>query len=160
MYYAIVFLLMLALPALSIAIEVARPGAVPIVALVGKWYVFWAVGARLFLAGVRQIAQPSYTAPVILGLKSDEVLLVVRELGFANLALGLVGLASLAVPQWRLAAALAGGTFYLMAGLHHALQAERTRAENVAMASDLLAAAVLLGICILAFVASRRHELP
>ncbi|APW44850.1 hypothetical protein RS694_12385 [Rhodoferax saidenbachensis] len=152
MYYAIVFLLMLALPAVSIAIEAFMSGAMPLVVLLAKWFVFWAVGMRLFLAGVRQIAQPKYTAQVILGLKSDEVLLVVRELGFANLSMGLLGLATLAVPGWQLAAALAGGIFYGLAGINHALQPHRNRLENVAMVSDLLASAVLLGLCILALV--------
>jgi hypothetical protein len=150
MYYTIVLLLMFALPALSIAIEASMSGAAPLVALLGKWFVFWAVGVRLFLAGVRQVAQPRYTAEVILGLKSDEVLLVVRELGFANLAIGLVGLASLAFPGWRLASALAGGVFYGLAGINHALQSHRTRLENVAMVSDLWAAIVLLGLCVAA----------
>ena len=151
LYYVIVFLLMLALPALSIAVEAS--GGATILALLGKWFVFWAVGMRLFLAGVRQIAQPKYTAQVILGLKSDEVLLVVRELGFANLSIGLVGLASLAIPAWQLAAALAGGTFYCLAGINHALQPHRNRTENVAMVSDLLAAVVLLGLCARALIA-------
>ena len=30
--------------------------------LVGKWFVFWTVGIQLFLAGLRQIVQPRYTA--------------------------------------------------------------------------------------------------
>ena len=30
--------------------------------LVGKWFVFWAVGARLFIAGIRQVIQPAFTA--------------------------------------------------------------------------------------------------
>ena len=108
---------------------------------------------RLSLAGVRQIAQPRYTARVILGLKSDDVLLVVRELGFANVGIGLVGLASLAVPAWQLAAALTGGVFYGLAGVNHALQPHRNRLENVAMVSDVLAAALLIGLCIRALVA-------
>lgn len=136
--------------------DAARPGAATMIALVAKWYVFWAVGVRLALAGVRQIVQPSYTAQVILGLRSDEVLLVVRELGFANLAASVVGLLSLVVPSWRLAAALSGGTFCLLAGAHHALQAERTPHESVAITSDLLAAAILLAVCIQAWLARKR----
>lgn len=148
LYYVIVFLLMLALPALSIAIEASASSASTLFVLLGKWFVFWAVGMRLLLAGVRQIAQPGYTARVILGLKGDEVLLVVRELGFANVAFGLLGVISLIIPEWRLAAALAGGTFYALAGINHLLQPHRNRPENVAMVSDLLAAAVLMGLCI------------
>jgi hypothetical protein len=151
MYYLIVFLLMLALPALSIAVELSTCGATTAGAVLAKWYVFWAVGVRLTLAGIRQIAQPQYTAEVILGLKSSEVRLVVRELGFANLALGLAGLLSLAIPGGRLVAALAGGVFYGLAAINHALQPHRNRLERVAMLSDFFAAAIL-AVCIWALL--------
>jgi hypothetical protein len=52
------------------------------------------------------------------------------------------------MPSWRLAGALAGGIFYGLAGVNHALQAHRNRLENVAMVSDLFAALVLLWVCV------------
>lgn len=76
-----------------------------------------------------------------------------RELGFANLAIGTLGIVSIAVASWQLAAALAGGIFYALAGVAHVLQPHRNRLETVAMLSDLFAAAVLLCACILAFAA-------
>jgi hypothetical protein len=79
----------------------------------------------------------------------DDVLLVVRELGFANIAIGSVGVVSLSVAGWRVAAALAGGIFYGLAGINHAMQHHRNRLENVAMVSDLAAAAFLLVWCYL-----------
>jgi len=153
MYYAIVATLMFLLPAISVIAEVAHGGAASWPLVVAKWYVFWAVGWRLFLAGIRQVAQPAYTAREILGLKSDESLILVRELGFANLAMGTLGIASIAVPSWQLAAALAGGIFYGLAGVNHVMQPHRSRLENVAMVSDLFAAVVLLGVCLLVFMA-------
>lgn len=148
MYYIAVATLMLAFPLASVGIEAATTNTAIDAALIGKWFVFWAVGCRLFLAGMRQIAQPGYTARVILGLKHDESLLLVRELGFANVAMGCVGIASLFVPSWRLAVALAGGIFYGLAGVNHAVQAHRNRLENVAMVSDLFAALVLLWVSV------------
>ena len=121
--------------------------------LIAKWYVLWAVGWRLLLARARQVARPSYTARAILGLQSDQSLIVMRELGFANLAIGTLGIVSIAVASWQLAAALAGGIFYALAGVAHVLQPHRNRLETVAMLSDLFAAAVLLCACILAFAA-------
>ena len=147
MYYIAVASLMFVLPLLAIAIEASMSHAALDVSLVAKWFVFWAVGWRLFLAGARQVAQPEYTAREILGLKSSESNILVRELGFGNLALGLIGILSFWIPSWRLAVALAGGMFYGMAGVTHALQRHRNRLENVAMASDIFAAVVLLGIC-------------
>jgi hypothetical protein len=117
-------------------------------ALVAKWFMFWSVGWRLLLAGARQIAQPEYTAREILGLQSAESSTVIRELGFGNLALGVVGVLSLWLSSWQLAAALAGGLFYALAGINHALQKNRNRLRNVAMISDLFVALVLLGVCV------------
>jgi hypothetical protein len=143
-YYVIVACLMCVLPIVSIAVDATGFGAALGVPLVAKWFVFWTVGVRLLLAGLRQVLQPAYTAKVILGLRGDESLLVVRELGLANLAIGSVGAASLVVPQWRLAGALAGGVFYTLAGVNHARQTHRNRLENVAMVSDLAVGILLL----------------
>ena len=63
MYLFIVIALMLVLPLISIVAQIlltdhgALHGAAYL-AVVAKWYVFWAVGARLSLAGLRQIVQP------------------------------------------------------------------------------------------------------
>ena len=51
MYYVLVAGLMVVLPVVSIVIEwLSVPGA-DLIPLIGKWFVFWAVGVRLFAAG-------------------------------------------------------------------------------------------------------------
>jgi len=142
MYFLMISLLMLVMPLASIFMET---GLRLDLAVAGKWFVFWMVGARLFAAGARQILQPRYTAETILGIKGDANLVVVRELGFANLALGCGGIATLAAPSWTPPMALVGGIFYAAAGLQHALQSGRNKVESFAMATDLFAAVVLLG---------------
>ena len=144
MYLTVVVALMLVVPAGCVVGDVVLNHAPLSLVLIGKWFVIWSVGARLALAGLRQIIQPRYTVQVILSLKSDESLVLVRELGFANLAIGLMGLGSAFFASWRPAAALAGGVFYGLAGANHALQAHRGKLENVAMVSDLWAAGVLI----------------
>ncbi len=73
MYVLIVIALLLALPLISIVAQIvltdhgALHGA-SYLSIVAKWYVFWAVGARLSFAGLRQIIQPRYTAETILGV--------------------------------------------------------------------------------------------
>jgi hypothetical protein len=72
MYLAAVILLMLVLPAASVAIEALRtPGAADLMALIGKWFTFWAVGARLFIAGVMQGFRPQFTAQSIFDIKIE-----------------------------------------------------------------------------------------
>ena len=142
MYPVIVVLLMLVLPLGSVAIDHAQTGA-PLILLVGKWFVFWSVGVRLLLAGLRQFFQPSFTAREIFAIESDEVLPLIRELGVANFASGVVGIASLAMPGFVLPVAVSAVIFYGVAGLRHVAAAHRTRNESIAMVSDLFIAAIL-----------------
>jgi hypothetical protein len=152
MYVTMVIALMLALPLISIVAQIvltdhgALHGAAYL-AVVAKWYVFWAVGARLSLAGLRQIIQPRYTAETILGMKGAEALFFVRELGFANLAMGIVGVASQASPPWVTPAAMLGAIYYGLAGINHCFHKDRNKLENVALVSDLFAALVLAICC-------------
>ena len=89
-----------------------------------KWFVFWAVGVRLFIAGVRQVAQPQFTAESIFEIKDRAAFALVRELGFANLSTGTLGLANLAVPAWVVPAAIVGGLFYGLAAAGHVSRQE------------------------------------
>jgi len=89
MYFLIVLLFMLVLPVGSIYLEHSYlHSATPLMLLIGKWFVFWSAGVRLFLAGLRQFFQPRFTAEEIFGIKSDDALPFVRELGAANFATG------------------------------------------------------------------------
>jgi hypothetical protein len=58
MYCASVVLLLVVLPAVSVILgAVVAPHGLGIMGLVGKWYVFWACGIPLLLAGIRQVLQ-------------------------------------------------------------------------------------------------------
>jgi uncharacterized protein DUF6790 len=142
MYVVVVALTMFALPILSVAIELGAHPA-PVMLLVGKWFVFWAVGVRLVMAGLRQLLQPDFTAREIFHMKGDEALTLVRELGVSNFAVGVVGLAAVAVPTFVLPSAITAGVFYGVAGARHVVETGRSRNEAVAMVSDLFAFAVL-----------------
>src|SRR6204780_2855999 len=112
MYLLIVLLLMLVLPASSIYVEHSYlHSTAPLMMSVGKWFVFWSAGVRLVLAGLRQFFQPRFTSEQIFGIKSDDALPIVRELGVANFATGVVGIASLAKPSFVLPVAIAGAIF-------------------------------------------------
>ena len=145
MYLLIVLLLMLVLPAGSIYVEHSPilQSTAPTMLLVGKWFVFWSAGVRLFLAGVRQFLQPRFTSEQIFGIKSDDALPLVRELGVANFATGVVGIASLARPSFTLPVAIIATIFYGIAGIRHVAESDRTRNENVAMISHLFIALIL-----------------
>jgi hypothetical protein len=86
--YVVIVASMLPAPTASIAAAILFGHDVLSARVVVTWYVFWAVSVRLSLAGIPQIVQPRYTAQVILGIKGEDALVLVRELGFANGALG------------------------------------------------------------------------
>jgi hypothetical protein len=152
MYVLIVIALMLALPLISIVAQIILTDhgtlqSASNLVVVAKWYVFWAVGVRLSLAGLRQIIQPRYTAETLLGIKGSDALFFVRELGFANVAMGSVAIASLFAPSWVTPAAMLGAIYYGLAGIIHCFHKNRNKLENVALVSDLFAAVVLATCC-------------
>ncbi len=136
MYYAMIVLLMGVLPIASIVVERLIDNA-DLAVLLGKWFVFWACGVRLLLAGVRQIANPTFTADTIFGIADKDAGKIVSELGFANVAIGVLSVASIARPDWVLPAAIVAGLYYGLAGVKHVFNASRNRIENWATASDL-----------------------
>jgi hypothetical protein len=56
--------------------------------------------------------QPRYTAETILGIKDPDATRVVRELGFANVAIGSVGASTIIFSTWVFPIAIVGGIFY------------------------------------------------
>ena len=112
-------------------------------ALIGKWFVFWAVGVRLLLAGFMQTLRPQFTAERIFDTNAAAALGMVREIGFGNIAMGTIGALSLWLGGWLLPAAVAGGLYYGLAGLGHVVRCSGNAMERVAMASDFFIFAVL-----------------
>jgi len=141
MYFVAVILLLLIFPAASV---IAESRAVSL-ALIGKWFVFWAAGIRLFIAGIRQVAQPRFTAEEIFGLHDRGSFAIVRELGFANLSIGLLGICSLFRTGWLIPAAIVGGLYYGLAGAGHIFHPGKNAKEYTAMISDWFVFLVLLG---------------
>jgi hypothetical protein len=113
-------------------------------ALFGKWFIFSAVGIRIFMAGIKQTTNPAFTARQIFHIDSVESFPIVRELGFANLCFGLVGLVSLFVPSWRIVSAFASGLYYGLAGIQHFIKKPAGMNEKFAMVTDIIIFIILL----------------
>jgi hypothetical protein len=144
MYFVVVLLLMFLAPLGSIYVEHWHfHSAASLIALAGKWFVFWSVGMRLLLAGLRQYFQPSFTAQQIFHIEGDGVLAVVRELGIANFCAGTIGVLSLLYPSFAVPAAIYAAIFYGIAGFRHIAEKNKSANENIAMLSDLFAFIVL-----------------
>jgi Family of unknown function (DUF6790) len=144
MYFTAILLLMLVLPVASVVADaLASQGAPDLTLLIGKWFTFWSVGVRLFMAGVMQVFRPQFTAQSIFNIKDDAALGLVREIGFGNLAMGTLGLLSSAKPEWIVPAAIAGGLYYGLAAFGHLLRKDRNFKEQAALVSDFAIFALL-----------------
>ncbi|TAL76782.1 MAG: hypothetical protein EPN75_13835 [Beijerinckiaceae bacterium] len=152
MYILIILLTMAVLPIVSISLDHAFHPAMPIVIQIARWFVFWAAGVRLGLAGVRQLVQPSFTAEHIFHISSDEALPLVRELGVANISIAVVALLSLAISTFVIPAALYAVIFYGIAGIRHVAEQNRSFNENIAMASDLYISVLFIAILVAIWV--------
>ena len=151
MYLPAIIGLMLVLPLISVAAQTSMlPDPAALMGLVGKWFTFWGVGVRLFLAGLSQVFRPHFTAEDVFGIGDPAAHGLVREIGFGNLAMGTLGILSLFVPEFLLPAAIVGGLFFGLAGLGHLMRKDRNVKEQVAFVSELAMFALLAG-----FVASR-----
>ena len=144
MYIAIVVLLTVVLPlALAIVDRFVMHAPSGFLVLLAFWMAFWAGGVRLLMAGLRQTLRPELTTQQIFGIKGQEVLPVMREVGFANLAMGTLGVLSVLDRSLLVPAALVSGLYYGFAGLGHLFQGGLNLKRRVAMLTDLWVFAVL-----------------
>jgi hypothetical protein len=84
-----------------------------------------------------------FTAKAILNVQDPAAEKLVTETGFGNVAMGLIGILSLPFPNWIVPAGLAGGLYLGLAGIKHIANKDRTRKENIAMATDLFVALIV-----------------
>ncbi len=112
--------------------------------LFSKWFIFSAVGLRLFLAGVKQVKNPEFTAKQIFHLDNPDSFSILRELGFSNICFGLVAFVSLFKPEWRIVSAFASGLYYGIAGVQHGLKKTSGINEKFALWTDLIISGFLL----------------
>ena len=149
MYIVMIMLLMFICPALWVVVaSITSHHTFSVYFLIAKWYVFWAVGIRLFTAGVRQVLQPGFTAREIFGMQSAESYPIVREVGFGNLSMGTLGICSLYRPGWIVPAALVGGLYYGLAGLLHFFRKGKNAIEQTTTISNAFAFLVLLVVMV------------
>ena len=150
MYLLSVLLLTVVLPLACVAVQYfGAQNATPLTVLLGKWFVFWGAGVRLFTAGLKQLFQPEFTARQIFHMTTDEALPVVREVGIGNIAVGTAGIISLWKPVFILPVAVVAAIFYGIAGINHLRRTGRSTNETVAMVTDLWLSVILIAYIVL-----------
>jgi len=142
---------MVIIPAICVAVEHFRKPEQAIIFLLCKWFVFWAVGVRGLTGGLMQAFNPSYTAN-LLQVTTDNYL-IIQELGFANMAIGVLGICSLFYQRFRKPAALCSAIFLTgAAALHISRLSIIDLGELMSLAGDLF----VIIIAIMVFVAENK----
>jgi hypothetical protein len=144
-YIISVSVLTFVLPVACTAVQVISYQDVLSLELFGKWFIFSAVGLRLFVAGIKQASDPAFTAKQIFHINNPDSFPIVRELGFANICFGLVGIMSLFFPGWRIVSAFGSGLYYGIAGLQHLIKKPVGTNEQFALITDVIMFLILLG---------------
>ncbi|AVM01287.1 hypothetical protein C6V83_14590 [Gordonia iterans] len=149
-------------PVVSIVIEHAvrrRRGEDPdLLGLVLRWFTFWIAGVRLLIAGLTQAFRPEFTAESIFNTTDPTVLPFISELGYSNIAIGLIGVLSLRLRSWTAPAALAGAVFLGLAGIRHLVDGGAFTTDRAfAAGTDIFALVILLGALLAAGLRSRRE---
>lgn len=130
MRVAVLLALTVLLPLVSVAVARVSVPESALLPLVGRWFVFWAAGLRLFLDGAGQLFRRRAA-----GFRP--------EAAVAALAIGATGLMAVHRTHWTPAAAMAGGIFLGGLALVRLAQGGRSRAATAGAAGDLFAAAML-----------------
>lgn len=117
--------------------------------LMFKWFVFSGVGLRTLSAGIKQATNPSFTAMEIFKIKEENAFPIVREVGFANISLGAIGVLSFFFSEFRLAASVSGSLYFGLAGCLHLFSRKRSQNEIFAMISDFFIFIVLTTLIII-----------
>lgn len=152
LYYIVA--VMLVLPVTSIIVEsyfFARARDFhSVVEIMAKWFIFWGSGMRSLTAGLSQAFNPAFTAALL--ETPESCFVAIREIGFANMSIGMTALISLFLPSWRKAAGFCGGLYLGIAGFLHVsrMSGGINESEAIAMISDLF----ILSIVVIYFICS------
>jgi len=159
MYLYYIIAVMFVFPLISIFIERAyrkKKGiSQPLIETSAKWFIFWGVGIRTLTAGLSQTLNPTFTASIL--EISDACFVAIREIGFANISMGLLAVISLFVPSWRKAGGFCGGLYLGFAGFLHVGRIPEgiNLNETIATISDLFIFAIVAVYLVYSWRASK-----
>ncbi|MCL1963700.1 MAG: hypothetical protein FWF69_01385 [Firmicutes bacterium] len=102
-----------------------------------KWFVFWAIGVRLFTSGLTQVINPAYTSELL--TFDANYMFMIQEHGCANIAIGLLGILSLFSKNFREPAAITAGIYMLGAAILHSTRlGTMSGGEFIVLMTDII----------------------
>lgn len=144
-YLLAIIILTIILPLILSSVQWLWDSPVPYVSLLAQWFLFSAVGLRLFIAGIIQLFRPEFTLHHIFKITDDKSTQLVQEIGLHNLILGI---AALLIPLYfyphQFIIASMAGTYFGAAGLLHMTRKHASMNHKIAMISDLFIALMMI----------------
>lgn len=108
-----------------------------------KWFVISIIGLRLIGAGLKQIIFPSFTAKSIFKIDNNNAFAIVRELGFANVCIGISAIISIFSIYMLISVAFIGALYFGADATAHIIR-HKQKDELFACISDIYACIMLL----------------
>lgn len=139
-----VYILTIVLPFAAMCIEAVGSKGQLSVAVVAKWFLFFAVGIRFMLGGIRQAIGAKRKTGEIFYIEKKQCCPIVKELGFANLSLGVVAAISLVIPSWRVVSAFSSCLYYGAAAVSYFFMKRASANETFIMISNSCISLILL----------------
>lgn len=99
-----------------------------------KWFSFWVLGFGAISVGLMQSLNPAYTASLLNVQTSD--MIVIRELGCAQIGMGILGLLAIKFHSFRKPAAISYGLFILGAVILHVARLGHINADEIVSLAD------------------------
>ncbi len=131
-------------PVISICAEAIIKGIPADPGLMGKWLIFWVAGIRLSLRGIKRIYRRGAAPAIFFNEERKETFLMIRELSFANITIGVMGILSVVNSNWRQIAGLAAAIFFGLSALQHFFIKPVNGKEMAIMVTDIIVFAILL----------------
>lgn len=151
-YLVSIILTAVGLPALLSLIHLLTLPTHDYFSIYETWFVFSAIGLRLFLAGCKQMLDPEFTLKKIFHINNPESAHLVQELGANNVCIGIIGLLSPLVPSFANGALALGFLYFMWAGFLHITKKPKTLNQQVALLSDFFIALVSALLLISKFI--------
>lgn len=146
------------LPILLITIELiyrhVRNRSINLSEVCIRWLHFSVMTCGSFSAGIMQTLCPQFTASML--QLPEEAYIIIQELGYAAIGIGVVNVLALKFPKWRAPGSLARGIFILLCTINHFT---RTMTMNL---SEILAVIVDVWIIVIAvyiLIKDRKHKI-
>ncbi len=150
------FTIMILMPTICSFIECLRSKDKAKWIIVAKWILFWTVGVRSLTAGIVQLVYPKYTAELIFNLGGTDFYIFIRELGVANMAIGLAAIISFKCDSWRIPVAFISLIFNLFLSLNHIIHFQAGWNEGVSLVGDLL---VVVGLSVFLYKSYNKKKI-